>query len=243
MSVSARSGNVAIIPARGGSKRIPRKNIKPFAGKPMIAWSVEAALASGCFDRVIVSTDDEEIATVAKEWGAEVPFRRPPELSDDHTGTIPVIAHAIKWLSEQREALEAVCCLYATAPFVQPEDLRWGYESLQRGEEVDYAFSVTSYAFPIQRALRLTPEGRVAMFQPENFHTRSQDLEEAWHDAGQFYWGRAEAWLKGLPIFSEHAVPVILPRHRVQDIDTPEDWQRAEWLFKAWQAEQGKKAL
>lgn len=126
---------------------------------------------------------------------------------------------------------------------MQPVDLRRGYESLQHREEVDYAFSVTSYAFPIQRALRLTPQGRVAMFQPENFHTRSQDLEEAWHDAGQFYWGRAEAWLKGLPIFSEHAVPVILPRHRVQDIDTPEDWQRAEWLFKAWQAEQGKKVL
>lgn len=240
MSDNARSGCVAVIPARGGSKRIPRKNIKPFAGKPMIAWSIEAAIASGCFDRVIVSTDDEEIASVASEWGAEVPFRRPPELSDDHTGTIPVIAHAIEWLHEQGEALEAVCCLYATAPFVQPEDLRTGYQSLQGGgNDVDYAFSVTSYAFPIQRALRLTTQGRVAMFQPEHFHTRSQDLEEAWHDAGQFYWGRAEAWREGLPIFSERAVPVPLPRHRVQDIDTPEDWQRAEWLFKAWQAEQG----
>lgn len=238
MSDNARSGNVAVIPARGGSKRIPRKNIKPFAGKPMIAWSIEAALASGCFDRVIVSTDDDEIATVASEWGAEVPFRRPAELSDDHTGTIPVIAHAIGWLREQGETPTAACCLYATAPFVQPKDLRSGYQSLQGGEEVDYAFSVTSYAFPIQRALRLTPQGRVAMFQPEHFHTRSQDLEEAWHDAGQFYWGRAEAWIQGLPIFSEHAVPVTLPRHRVQDIDTPEDWQRAEWLFRAWQAEQ-----
>ncbi|MCE8040703.1 pseudaminic acid cytidylyltransferase [Halomonas daqingensis] len=239
MSDNARSGSVAVIPARGGSKRIPRKNIKPFAGKPMIAWSIEAALASGCFDRVIVSTDDEEIATVASEWGAEVPFRRPAELSDDHTGTIPVIAHAIEWFREQGEAPAAVCCLYATAPFVQPEDLRCGYQNLQGGEEIDYAFSVTSYAFPIQRALRLTPEGRVAMFQPEHFHTRSQDLEEAWHDAGQFYWGLSDAWLKRRPIFSERAVPVFLPRHRVQDIDTPEDWQRAEWLFRAWQAEQG----
>ncbi|QOR39084.1 pseudaminic acid cytidylyltransferase [Billgrantia diversa] len=239
MSDDARSGSVAVIPARGGSKRIPRKNIKSFAGKPMIAWSIEAARTSGCFDRVIVSTDDEEIAAVASEWGADVPFRRPAELSDDHTGTIPVIAHAIEWLRDHGEATDAVCCLYATAPFVQPKDLRSGYQSLLSGEEIEYAFSVTSYAFPIQRALRMTPQGRVAMFQPEHFHTRSQDLEEAWHDAGQFYWGRAEAWREGLPIFSERAVPVILPRHRVQDIDTLEDWQRAEWLFRAWRAEQG----
>lgn len=231
--------NIAVIPARGGSKRIHRKNIKMFCGKPMIAWSIEAALASDCFDRVIVSTDDDEIAKVAQEWGAEVPFRRPAELSDDHTGTIPVIAHAIDWLGEhgQAQAPEAVCCIYATAPFVQAEDLTAGLRVLQ-SPEVDYAFSVTSFAFPIQRALRITETGRVAMFQPENFSTRSQDLEEAWHDAGQFYWGRAEAWCAGIPIFSERAMPVVLPRHRVQDIDTPEDWQRAEWLFKAWQAQQ-----
>lgn len=232
--------NFCIVPARGGSKRIPRKNIREFAGKPMIAWSIEAALASGCFSRVIVSTDDDEIAAVAEANGAEAPFRRPANLADDHTGTIPVIAHAIDWLREQGDAPQAVCCLYATAPFVQPEDLQAGAQALQGGDDgdvVDYAFSVTSYAFPIQRALRLTPEGRVAMFQPEHFTTRSQDLEEAWHDAGQFYWGRAEAWQAGTPIFTRRAVPVRLPRHRVQDIDTPEDWHRAEWLFKAWQAE------
>ncbi|WNK20116.1 pseudaminic acid cytidylyltransferase [Halomonas piscis] len=229
---------IAVIPARGGSKRIPRKNIREFAGKPMIAWSIEAALASGCFERVIVSTDDDDIAAVAEAHGAEVPFRRPIALSDDHTGTIPVIAHAIDWLREQGEAPEEVCCVYATAPFVQAEDLQAGFRALQESNDVDYAFSVTSYAFPIQRALRLTPEGRVAMFQHEHFSTRSQDLEEAWHDAGQFYWGRARAWLAGTPIFTDRAVPVLLPRHRVQDIDTPEDWQRAEWLFKAWQAQQ-----
>jgi pseudaminic acid cytidylyltransferase len=228
---------VCVIPARGSSKRIPRKNIREFAGKPMIAWSIEAALASGCFVRVIVSTDDDEIAVVAEAHGAEVPFRRPVALSDDHTGTLPVVAHAIDWLREQGESPEVVCCLYATAPFVQAEDLQAGLRALRGSDDVDYAFSVTSYAFPIQRALRLTADGRVAMFQPEHFHTRSQDLEEAWHDAGQFYWGRAEAWRAGTPIFSERAVPVTLPRHRVQDIDTPEDWRRAEWLFKAWQAE------
>lgn len=227
---------LAIIPARGGSKRIPRKNIKPFCGKPMIAWSIEAALESGCFDRVIVSTDDAEIAEVARQYGAEVPFMRPLELSDDHTGTIPVIRHAIETINSQGRAVEQACCLYATAPFIRAEDLRRGLEMLQ-GSGSDYAFSVTSYAFPIQRAIRLTPEGRVEMFNPEHFSTRSQDLEEAYHDAGQFYWGRADAWLQGKMIFSPASLPVMLPRHRVQDIDTPEDWVRAEWLFKAMQAQ------
>ena len=227
---------LAIIPARGGSKRIPRKNIKLFCGKPMIAWSIEAALQSGCFDQVIVSTDDLEIAEVARQHGATVPFVRPPELSDDHTGTIPVIRHAIEWFNRQGKAAEQVCCLYATAPFVSAADLQRGLETLQTNR-CDYAFSVTSYAFPIQRAIRLTAEGRVEMFNPEHFNTRSQDLEEAFHDAGQFYWGRAEAWLQGRMIFSPSSVPVMLPRHRVQDIDTLEDWSRAEWLFKAMRAQ------
>lgn len=225
--------NIAIIPARGGSKRIPRKNIRNFCGKPMIAWSVEAALASGCFDRVIVSTDDSEIASVATEFGAEAPFLRPAELSDDYSGTLPVIAHAVNWLKSEGTAPKAVCCLYATAPFVQPADLLAGLKALQQ-QQADYAFSVTSYAFPIQRALRIS-EGKIEMFNPEHFNTRSQDLEEAWHDAGQFYWGQTEAWVTQKAIFSHSAVPVFLPRHRVQDIDTLEDWIRAEWLFKAMQ--------
>ena len=228
---------VAIIPARGGSKRIPRKNIKEFCGKPMIAWSIEAALESGCFDRVIVSTDDEEIAAVARQWGAETPFMRPAQLSDDYTGTIPVIRHAVEWLADNGCAVSQACCIYATAPFVSPEDLKRGQQLLE-SEACSYAFSVTSYAFPIQRAIRITGGGRVAMFNPEHFQTRSQDLEEAWHDAGQFYWGTAQAWTQERLIFSEDAAPVTLPRHRVQDIDTPEDWVRAEWLFKAMQ-EQG----
>lgn len=227
---------VAIIPARGGSKRIPRKNIKEFCGKPMIAWSIEVALESGCFDRVIVSTDDEEIAAVARQHGAETPFMRPPHLSDDYTGTIPVIRHAVEWLAYHGYTVSQACCIYATAPFVSPEDLKRGQQLLE-SEACSYAFSVTSYAFPIQRAIRITGGGRVAMFNPEHFQTRSQDLEEAWHDAGQFYWGVAQAWTQERPIFSEDAVPVTLPRHRVQDIDTPEDWIRAEWLFKAMQAQ------
>jgi N-acylneuraminate cytidylyltransferase len=222
---------LAVIPARGGSKRIPRKNIKPFGGFPMIAWSIKAALQSQCFDGIMVSTDDAEIAQVAQAHGAEVPFVRPPELSDDHTGTIAVIAHAIDWHNHNREQAQEVCCIYATAPFVQAADLQRGLQTLQ-STGAQYAFSVTSYPFPIQRAVRITPEERLEMFQPEHFGTRSQDLPEAWHDAGQFYWGKAKAWLQGKPLFSHDAAPLLLPRHRVQDIDTPEDWKRAEWLFK-----------
>lgn len=230
---------LAVIPARGGSKRIPRKNIKPFCGKPMIAWSIEAARQSACFDKIIVSTDDDEIATLASQYGADVPFIRPPELSDDHTGTIPVIAHAIEWMQQHHGSVDLACCLYATAPFVMAEDLRRGMDRLlQTG--ADYAFAVTSFPFPIQRAIRITQQQRVEMFAPQYFNTRSQDLEEAFHDAGQFYWGKASAWLAGTPLFSPQATPVPLPRHRVQDIDTVEDWQRAEWLFKAMQVQTGQ---
>lgn len=223
---------LAVIPARGGSKRIPRKNIKVFAGKPMIAWSIAAAQRSQCFDRIIVSTDDSEIAGIAQAYGAEVPFVRPANLSDDHTGTIPVIAHAIAWQNSQGNSAQEVCCIYATAPFIAPEDLQTGLDLL-RSAGADYAFSVTSYAFPIQRAIRIRSDGRTEMFQPEHFQTRSQDLEHAWHDAGQFYWGQAQAWLQGVPFFTPGSAPVALPRHRVQDIDTPEDWERAEWMFQA----------
>lgn len=222
---------LAIIPARGGSKRIPRKNIKSFCGKPMIAWSIEAARLSGCFDRIIVSTDDTEIAEVARAHGAEVPFMRPPELSDDHTATIPVIAHAIDWIDSNVGMVDFACCIYATAPFVQAHALRRGFDLLQESG-ADYAFSVTSYPFPIQRAIRITADQRVEMFNPEHLNTRSQDLEEAFHDAGQFYWGRAAAWQAGKSLFSHDAAPVLLPRHRVQDIDTQEDWVRAEVMFE-----------
>jgi len=221
----------AVIPARGGSKRIPGKNIKEFCGKPMIARSIEAAKASGCFDRIIVSTDDDAIAEIARRFGAEVPFMRPPELSDDYTGTIPVIKHATEFLISENPTLSDICCIYATAPFIQPDDLKTGAKLLVQSGG-DYAFSVTSYAFPIQRAVRITPENRVEMFAPEAFNTRSQDLEDAYHDAGQFYWGTVEAWLCEKPVFSADATPVILPRHRVQDIDTPEDWVAAELMFK-----------
>lgn len=232
---------VAIIPARGGSKRIPRKNVRLFAGKPIIAHSIGAALDSGCFDRVIVSTDDAEIAAVAREWGAETPFVRPPELADDHTGTNAVVKHAINWLAEQGTPADYACCIYATAPFVQARYLQEGLARLlerRRG----YAFSVTSFPFPIQRAIRINAEGAVEAIWPENIFRRSQDLEEAFHDAGQFYWGTVDAYLTDAVVFSPASIPIVLPRHLVQDIDTFEDWRRAELMFRVIQEEAGAPA-
>lgn len=224
--------NIAIIPARGGSKRIPRKNIKDFHGKPIIAYSIEAAKASGCFDRVIVSTDDTEIAEVARAYGAEVPFMRPDEVSDDYATTMDVIQHAIGWCESQGWKLEYVCCIYATAPFIEHSDLQVGYDKVQQ-PNVSYAFSATTFPFPIQRAIKLSSSGEVSMFDAQYELTRSQDLEEAYHDAGQFYWGKVDAFKRGDRFFAEHSQIVQLPRKRVQDIDTVEDWELAEALYSA----------
>ncbi|WP_081618349.1 pseudaminic acid cytidylyltransferase [Thioalkalivibrio sp. ALE31] len=224
--------NVAIIPARGGSKRIPRKNIKPFCGKPMIAWPIEAARQSGLFDHVVVSTDDDEIAEVATAFGAEAPFRRPAKLADDYTATRPVVNHAIEEIEWVHGRIQYACTIYATSPFLLVDDLKKGFDALQE-ESRDFAFSVASYPYPIQRALKVTDGGGVEMFHPEHRWTRSQDLEPAYHDAGQFYWGRRDAFLENKPTFSSESYPVILPSWRVVDIDTPEDWTRAEHLFKS----------
>ena len=223
--------NICIIPARGGSKRIPRKNIKSFCGQSIIGYSIKAALDSQCFDQVIVSTDDAEIAEVAKSFGASVPFVRPDELANDYTGTIPVIKHAIEWFDDQKQLLSEVCCLYATTPFVQADTIRKAYKQMKQ-EKADYCFTVTSFEFPIQRAVKVTTENRIEMFHPKYLETRSQDLKEAYHDAGQFYWGKAEAFRQQKPLFSKSATPYLLPRHLVQDIDTPEDWKRAELMYQ-----------
>lgn len=198
----------------------------------MIAWSIAAALESDCFDRVIVSTDDAEIADVARQNGADVPFTRPDALSDDYATTVDVMCHAIEWMDRHDVSPATVCCIYATAPFLQPASIRAGLDVLETSG-ADFAFSVTSYAFPIQRAVRIKSDGRVEMHSPEHFTTRSQDLEEFYHDAGQFYWGRALAWTSRAPIFTPSAAAVVLPRYRVQDIDTVEDWIRAELMLKA----------
>ena len=220
---------IAVIPARGGSKRIPRKNIKGFFGRPMIAWSIAAARTSGLFDRIIVSTDDPEIAEISRGFGAEAPFMRPAALSDDHAGTTAVVAHATKWALDDGCELDGVCCIYATAPFLVVDDLKRGWEALQSGAW-DFAFSVTDYSSPIFRAFRIAANGGVEMVFPGNFETRSQDLPQVLHDAALFYWGRPTAWLDEKRVFSINAKPVVIPRWRVQDIDTDEDWRRAEIL-------------
>uniref|UniRef100_A0A7C2AXU1 Pseudaminic acid cytidylyltransferase n=1 Tax=Pseudomonas graminis TaxID=158627 RepID=A0A7C2AXU1_9PSED len=227
---------VAIIPARGGSQRIPRKNIKLFNGEPMIAHSIRAARASGAFDQVVVSTDDEEIADVARHYGADVPFMRPSDLADAFTGTAAVIQHALCTLDALDQRFDYACCLYATAPLLQARYLRQGLEVLRAAAEKSYAFSVCSFGFPVQRALLIDSDGSLGAMHPECRSVRSQDLPVAYQDAGQFYWGRSDAWLRGDTVFSELSLPVILPRHLVQDIDSPEDWLRAEYLYAALKA-------
>jgi len=222
---------VAVIPARGGSKRIPRKNIKPFHGKPLIAYSIQAALAAGCFERVVVSTDDSDIANVALRFGAEVPFMRPQKLADDHSTTGAVMAQVLSQLAVEGYAPDKACCIYATAPMIQVQDVLKG-GALLDAEDLDYVFSAATFAFPIQRAIRLKYGQRVEMVSPENMQVRSQDLEEMYHDAGQFYWGKRESFLEQRKLFSDRSAAVVLPRSRVQDIDTPEDWGIAEAMFE-----------
>lgn len=223
---------IAVIPARGGSKRIPRKNIRDFAGRPMIAHAISTAQNSGIFDRIVVSTDDEEIASVASRYGAEVPFIRPAKLSDDHAGTVAVVAHAVAWLQEHGEAVGETCCLYATTPLMRDTDLRSARDHFLISAESDYLVSVTEYRFPVQRALRVNGDGAVEMIYPDHLETRSQDLEPAFHDAGQFYFGRDYAWLENRPLFGASTRPFMLPSERVQDIDTEADWNRAELMFE-----------
>lgn len=222
---------LCVIPARGDSKRIPRKNVRDFMGRPMIEWSIAAAQDAACFEQIVVSTDDDDIAEVALAAGAQVPFRRDASLAQDTTPTQPVIADAAARLGASSDT--PVCCLYATAPFVLGSDLAQGLELLQR-ESARFVVSVTTFAFPIQRALRRSESGAIEMIDPAQMLTRSQDLEEGWHDAGQFYWARASDWADPRAgIFADGAYGMPLPRSRVQDIDTQEDWDRAELLMAA----------
>lgn len=227
--------NIAVIPARGGSKRIVGKNIRPFAGKPLIAYSLEAAKQSGLFDDIVVTTDSDEIAVIARDYGATYVVMRPEELANDVVGTFPVVQHAIDVYQQDKGPLDNVCCIYATAPFLQADKLKEGLQRLQADADMHFAFSVTTFPFPIQRAIRLEGKG-VVPIQPDKMGKRSQDLVECYHDAGQFYWGTTAAWLSGKPTFATTSIPVVLPRHLVQDIDTPEDWQRAELMYRAYVA-------
>ncbi|PIT76122.1 pseudaminic acid cytidylyltransferase [Limnohabitans sp. B9-3] len=223
--------NIAVIPARGGSKRIPRKNIKEFGGKPMIAYAITAAKNSGLFDHVLVSTDDAEIAKIAQAWGAETPFVRPAELANDYTATVPVVVHAIQACEALGWDFSNVCCIYPGVPFIQVEDLQGAFKHLEAGS-ADYCFPVTEFPSAIQRALKQGSHGVMQPFFPEFQLTRTQDLEPAFYDAGQFYWGQKKAWLSNPRIHSSGAGYVI-PSWRVVDIDTPADWDRAERLALA----------
>jgi len=231
----------AIIPARGGSKRIPNKNIKSFAGQPIISYSINAAQETNLFEMIVVSTDSEKIARVAKASGAAVPFIRPAQLADDFTATDGVIVHAIEWLAENGQKPDYLCCIYPTAPFISADYLKRGLQILKREKAIS-AFTVTSYPFPIFRSLEVTDRGRLAMIWPEHLNTRSQDLPEAYHDAGQFYWAETNRYMREKSFYSSDAVPIFLPRYMVHDIDTEEDWIRAELVYEALRLRKGDNA-
>ncbi len=225
--------NICLIPARGGSKRIPRKNIKEFNGKPIMVYSIEAAIKSECFNRIIVSTDDDEIADIAINNGAEVPFMRPKNLGDDFTSTAKVVEHSIKYYKDLGVYYKYACVVYPTAPLLESKYITSGYKKLKDSDAV-YAFSATSMPFPVQRSFAIDVNGRCRMFNPEHFYTRSQDLENSYQDAGQFYWRDVERAENNNKItFSDIGIPILIPRHLVQDIDTEEDWKTAEYLYKA----------
>ena len=221
---------IAIIPARGGSKRIPGKNIRDFHGRPMISYPIEVAKQSGLFDRILISTDSLEVQKIAKGYGAEAPFIRPPELSDDFTPTAPVLLHSIEWLEENGIKADIICCIYPTTPFLKAEDLKIGFDVVKNGK-ANAAFSVTTFPAPIFRALQVTDKGALKMFWPENEYTRSNDLPQAYHDAGMFYWLETKSFRQDKKVWAKDAHPVIIPRFRVQDIDNPEDWEVAEKLY------------
>jgi len=232
--------NVAIIPARGGSKRIHKKNIREFCGKPIIAYSIEAAINSGMFERVIVSTDNHDIADIAKKYGAEIPFMRPLSLADDHTGTNDVVVHAIEALEAEGQEVGYVCCIYATAPFLQKEFIQRGLAQLQSADNKKYAFSVCKFNYPVQRSFTIEDtEKNVTLLEPESIGARSQDLPEVFHDAGQFYWGAAEDFVSIIDggMFSRFSIPIVLPNYLVQDIDDEGDWRRAEYMYRALMAD------
>lgn len=223
---------VAIIPARGGSKRIPRKNIRSFLGKPIIAYSIEAALASGLFKKVIVSTDDKEIARVAETFGADVPFFRDDTLAGDHATIMEVLMDAYQNLHDLYGNIESLCCIYATAPFVSVDALKRGVDTLENTDAA-VALSVAKFNYPIQRALKIDAEGMLEMIDKQHLTTRSQDLPEAYMDAAQFICCKATLFKSGsTSLFDLGMAPVVLPTSDVQDIDTLEDWERAEAIFQ-----------
>jgi len=222
--------NLCIIPARGGSKRIPRKNIKPFMGKPIMAYSIEAALESGIFNEVMVSTDDEEFAEVARKYGASVPFLRSEKTSNDFAGTEDVMLEVLDEYKKLGKEFDNFCCLYSTAPFVTAERLKECYALLR--DNADAAFTVVQYSYPVQRSLKKNADGFVEMNFPQYYDARTQDLEPIYHDAGQFYFLKTQAFRDEFTLWCKRTVPLILSELEVQDLDTLTDWQLAEMKYK-----------
>ncbi|MBN1637368.1 MAG: pseudaminic acid cytidylyltransferase [Ignavibacteriales bacterium] len=232
--------NIAIVPARGGSKRIPRKNIKDFLGKPIISYSIAAALDSNLFDEVMVSTDDNEIAEIAKEHGASVPFFRSGKNSNDYATTADVLIEVLNKYKENNKNFDYLCCIYPTAPFITKEKL---YEtfSMILEEQVDSVIPVVKYSYPIQRSFRITSNNRLEYIQPENIHKRSQDLQPIYHDAGQFYWCKVNTFLRKKYLITKDNLPYILNKLEVQDIDTEEDWEIAEIKYQILKRRENEK--
>lgn len=222
--------NLCIIPARGGSKRIPRKNIKPFMGKPIMAYSIEAALKSGLFDEVMVSTDDEDFADVAKKYGASVPFLRSEATANDYATTVDVLHEVIETYRQRGMVFDTICCLYSTAPFVTAERLKEAYSKLS--DKVDACFTMVEYSYPIQRSLRINEAGLVEMKYPEHLKSRTQDLEKIYHDAGQFYFVKTKTLIEEKTVWCKHTAPLVLSELEVQDLDTLTDWQLAEMKYE-----------
>tara|TARA_B100000900_G_scaffold415958_1_gene448119 strand:- start:1382 stop:2071 length:690 start_codon:yes stop_codon:yes gene_type:complete len=227
--------NLAIIPARAGSKRIPNKNIKLFNGKPILSYAIETAINSNIFDKIIVSTDSDEIAKVALEYGAEVPFLRSKSLADDFSGIHEVISDSISQLLSIGYKYKYACCIYATAPFINTDDLISGYKKISAGSK-KVVIGATNYSYPVQRSFFINNSNEIEMLFPEKYNSRSQDLFEVMHDAGQFSWASCDTWMKDPIPFGKHHDIVLLPSWRVQDIDTIEDWERAELIAKLIQA-------
>ena len=222
--------SLCIIPARGGSKRIPRKNIKLFMGKPIIAYSIDAALTSGVFDEVMVSTDDEEIAGIARQYGATVPFFRSAETSNDYASTVDVLLEVVNRYKESGRVFDTICCLYSTAPFVTAERLKEARNKIS--DTVDASFTIVEYSYPVQRSLRINDSNYVEMKYPEHLKSRTQDLEKVYHDAGQFYFVKTDALIAERTVWCKRTVPIILSELEVQDLDTLSDWKLAEMKYQ-----------
>ena len=222
--------NLCIIPARGGSKRIPRKNIKTFLGKPIIAYSIEAALDSGIFDEVMVSTDDEEFAGIARKYGASVPFLRSEATANDYATTVDVLLEVIEQYKLRGKIFESICCLYSTAPFVTSDRLKEAYSKLS--DKIDACFTMVEYSYPIQRSLRINEEGQVEIKYPEYLKSRTQDLEKVYHDAGQFYFVKTDTLLNEKTVWCKRTAPLVLSELEVQDLDTLTDWKLAQMKYE-----------